>query len=95
MSSSLISPLQHRQIAQLLEEWQRLDKLHNDIQIPGFLSVQVQGSHREEFLPGALKAAKEVLNQKAQRIRADLKQLDYDVTSLFLTTLRSADDTKN
>lgn len=73
---------QHVKIRELLDKWSQLSQLYITVQTPGHLTVQVLGSARPEFYEGALQIALKTLKQKAQFIKADLQQLDFDTSQL-------------
>lgn len=72
----------HKRIHDLIGEWDVLARLYETIQTDNNLTVQVNGSYRDEFREGAIREAKKVLKAKADRILADLKQLDFDTVTL-------------
>lgn len=72
----------HKQIGNLIAEWDALVKLYETIQTDNNLTVQVNGSYREEFREGAIREAKVLLKAKALRITADLKHLEFDTVTL-------------
>lgn len=78
----MISLRQHKQINDLLSDWDTLAKLYETIQTDKNLTVQVNGNYRDEFVPGAKKEAKILLKAKAERIKADLQQLEFDIATL-------------
>lgn len=78
----MISLRQHKQINDLLADWDTLARLYETIQTAKNLTVQVNGNYRDEFVPGAKKEAKILLRAKAERIKADLQQLEFDVATL-------------
>lgn len=73
---------QHRSIAALLSEWSALSTLFEKIQMKNGLTVQVNGSYYDKFQPAALAEAKKILKADGERIKADLKQLDFDISCL-------------
>lgn len=72
----------HKQIHTLIGEWDALVSLYETIQTGNNMTVQVNGSYRDEFREGAIREAKTLLKAKAERIKADLKQLDFDTVTL-------------
>lgn len=72
----------HNKIHDLLCNWERLAKLYETIQTGKNLTVQVNGTYYDEFVQGAKKEAKALLKGRAERIRADLHQLGFDVSTL-------------
>lgn len=88
----MISLRQHKQINDLLSDWDTLAKLYETIQTDKNLTVQVNGNYRDEFVPGAKKEAKILLKAKAERIKADLQQLEFDIATL--TPLREVLEVK-
>ena len=78
----MISLRQHKQINDLLADWDTLARLYETIQTDKNLTVQVNGNYRDEFVPGAKKEAKILLKAKAERIKADLQQLEFDIATL-------------
>lgn len=78
----MISLHQHKQINNLLADWDALAKLYETIQTDRNLTVQVNGNYRDEFVPGAKKEAKILLKAQAERIKADLQQLEFDTATL-------------
>jgi hypothetical protein len=78
----MIDMEQHRKIHRLLEDWAQLDQLYTSIQTPGHLHVQVLGNSRPEFRDAAVAAAKLVLQKRADHIRGELKDWDFDIDQL-------------
>lgn len=78
----MISLQKHKQIHNIIADWEALAKLYETIQTDKNLTVQVNGNYREEFREGAIKEAKILLKDKAQKITADLKQLGFDTSTL-------------
>lgn len=78
----MISLQKHKQIHDLISDWEVLSKLYETIQTDKNMTVQVNGSYRDEFRAGAIKEAKILLNTKAERIKADLHQLGLDTSTL-------------
>lgn len=78
----MISLQKHKQIHNLIADWDALAKLYETIQEGNSLTVQVLGSYRDEFREGAIKEAKILLNAKARVIKADLHQLGLDTSTL-------------
>lgn len=78
----MISLQKHKQIHDLISDWETLAKLYETIQTDKNMTVQVNGSYRDEFREGAIKEAKILLNTKARVIKADLQQLGLDVSTL-------------
>lgn len=78
----MIGLQQHSKIARLLEDWDQLADLYRRVQNPGCLVVSILGTARPDFHAPAVEGAKKILQGNAQRIKADLKQLDFDVTQL-------------
>ncbi|QBJ04509.1 hypothetical protein HOV23_gp064 [Pseudomonas phage Lana] len=78
----MISFEQHTKIQELLYEWAQLCQLYWTVQLDGQMSVQVMGSVRPEFHAVALQGAKRVLKEKAECIKADLHQLDFNISHL-------------
>lgn len=78
----MISILQHKRISDLLDNWERLNKLYSDIQVPGQLVVTVLGNRREEFRGAALREAKKTLQEQAEVIKNDLSRLGFDIRDL-------------
>lgn len=86
----MISILQHKRISDLLDNWERLNKLYSDIQVPGQLVVTVLGNRREEFRGAALREAKKTLREQAEVIKNDLSRLGFDIRDL--SALRDSTD---
>lgn len=78
----MISLQRHKQIHDLIADWEALAKLYETIQINNNLTVQVNGNYRDEFREGAIKEAKILLKDKARVISADLQQLGMDTSTL-------------
>ena len=78
----MISLEKHQQIHSLIYDWNAVATLYETIQTDKNLTVQVNGSYRDEFREGAIKEAKIVLSDKARRIKADLHQLGFDTATL-------------
>lgn len=78
----MISLQKHKQIHDLISDWEALAKLYETIQTDKNMTVQVNGSYRDEFRAGAIREAKILLKAKAERIKADLQQLEFDVATL-------------
>lgn len=78
----MISLQKHKQIHDLISDWEALAKLYETIQTDKNMTVQVNGSYRDEFREGAIKEAKILLNAKARVIKADLQHLGLDVSTL-------------
>lgn len=78
----MISLQKHKQIHDLISDWEALAKLYETIQTDKNMTVQVNGSYRDEFRAGAIREAKILLNGKARRLKADLFQLGFDVETL-------------
>jgi hypothetical protein len=78
----MISLQVHKQINTLLYDWDALAKMYLTIQQGNSLTVQVLGSYRDEFREGAIREAKKVLQERADKIRADLEMLNFDLADL-------------
>lgn len=88
----MINLQQHQRINDLIANWDALAKLYEKIQTDKNLTVQVNGTYWDEFVPGAKKEAKILLKAKAERIKADLHQLGFDTSTL--TQLREVLEVK-
>lgn len=78
----MITLHKHKQIHDLISDWEALAKLYETIQTDKNMTVQVNGNYRDEFREGAIKEAKILINAKAKRIKADLHQLGLDTSTL-------------
>jgi len=79
----MISLEKHQQIHSLIYDWNAVATLYETIQTDKNLTVQVNGSYRDEFREGAIKEAKILLNAKARGIKAALHQLGFDTSTLI------------
>jgi hypothetical protein len=72
----------HKKIHDLLCDWEALAKLYETVQTGSNLTVQVLGTYKDEFRKGAIREAKKTLQEKSRVMLEQLKNLDFDVSTL-------------